>query len=110
MQRSDTQLIPLEAIEHRIHVVRGLKVMLDKDLAGLYQVPTKRLNEQVKSNVDRFPLDFMFQLSDEEALALRSHSATSNTGRAAGAIYHTHSQSMVRSCWPACLPAKLRWM
>ena len=81
MQYSDTQLIPLEAIEHRIHVVRGLKVMLDKDLAKLYQVPTKRLNEQVKRNIDRFPLDFMFQLSEKEALALRSHSATSKTGR-----------------------------
>jgi len=81
MQHSDAQLIPLEAIEHRIHVVRGLKVMLDKDLAELYQVPTKRLNEQVKRNIDRFPLDFMFQLSEEEAAALRSHSATSNTGR-----------------------------
>src|SRR6266481_258544 len=81
MQQSDTQLIPLEAIEHRIHVVRGLKVMLDKDLAKLYQVPTKRLNEQVKRNIDRFPLDFMFQLSEKEALALRSHSATSKTGR-----------------------------
>jgi len=52
MQQSDTQLIPLDAIEHRIHVVRGLKVMLDIDLAELYQVPTKRLNEQVKRNVD----------------------------------------------------------
>ena len=81
MQHSDAQLIPLEAIEHRIHVVRGLKVMLDKDLAELYQVPTKRLNEQVKRNIDRFPLDFMFQLSEEEAAALRSRSATSNTGR-----------------------------
>ena len=81
MQQSDTHLIPLEAIEHRIHVVRGLKVMLDKDLAELYQVPTKRLNEQVKRNGNRFPLDFMFQLSEEEAAALRSHSATSKTGR-----------------------------
>jgi hypothetical protein len=81
MQYSDTQLIPLEAIEHRIHVVRGLKVMLDKDLAELYQVPTKRLNEQVKRNIDRFPLDFMFQLSEKEAFALRSISATKKTGR-----------------------------
>jgi len=110
MQQSDTQLIPLEAIEHRIHVVRGLKVMLDKDLAELYQVPTKRLNEQVKRNVDRFPLDFMFQLSEEEAAALRSHSATSKTGRAVGAIYHTRSQSMAHSCWPAYLRAPSQWM
>ena len=80
MRHSDTQLIPLEAIEHRIHVVRGLKVMLDKDLAELYQVPTKRLNEQVKRNVDRFPLDFMFQLNEEEASILRSQNATSKPG------------------------------
>src|SRR6267143_272084 len=81
MQHSDIQLVPLEAIEHRIHVVRGLKVTLDRDLAELYEVRTKRLNEQVKRNIDRFPLDFMFQLSEEEAVDLRSHSATSNTGR-----------------------------
>jgi len=80
MRHSATQLIPLEAIEHRIHVVRGLKVMLDKDLAELYQVPTKRLNEQVKRNVDRFPLDFMFQLNEEEASILRSQNATSKPG------------------------------
>ena len=81
MQHSDTQLILLEAIEHRIHAVRGLKVMLDRDLAESYEVPTKRLNEQVKRNIDRRRLDFMFPLSEEEAVALRSHSGTSNTGR-----------------------------
>src|SRR5258708_1649100 len=80
MRHSDTQLIPLEAIERRIHVFRGSKVMLDKDLAELYQVPTKRLNEQVKRNVDRFPLDFMFQLNEEEASILRSQNATSKPG------------------------------
>jgi hypothetical protein len=48
MQHSDIQLVPLEAIEHRIHVVRGLKVMLDRDLAELYEVRTKRLNESEK--------------------------------------------------------------
>lgn len=55
--------------------------MLDEDLADLYGVETKRLVEQVKRNLDRFPGDFMFQLSKEEAAALRSQIATSNTGR-----------------------------
>ncbi len=53
-------------VEQRILVIRGLKVMIDADLAELYGVPTKRLNEQVKRNVERFPADFMFQLSAEE--------------------------------------------
>jgi hypothetical protein len=55
--------------------------MLDEDLADLYCVETKRLIEQVKRNLDRFPEDFMFQLDSEEAAALRSQTATSNTGR-----------------------------
>ena len=55
--------------------------MLDEDLADLYGVGTKRLVEQVKRNLDRFPEDFMFQLNKEEAAALRSQIATSNTGR-----------------------------
>jgi hypothetical protein len=53
-------------IEGRIQVVRGLRVMIDVDLAALYGVPTKRLNEQVKRNRDRFPADFLFQLTPEE--------------------------------------------
>src|SRR5258708_26869218 len=66
--QSVNRVFPLTlTIEHRIHVVRGSKVMLDKDLAELYQVPTKRLNEQVKRNVDRFPLDFLFQLATRQA-------------------------------------------
>jgi ORF6N domain len=55
--------------------------MLDSDLAELYQVPTKRLNEAVKRNFDRFPEDFMFQLTDQETDSLRSQFATSNVGR-----------------------------
>lgn len=55
--------------------------MLDEDLASLYGVETKRLIEQVKRNIDRFPDDFMFQLTTEEIAALRSQNATSNTGR-----------------------------
>jgi len=60
------ELIPAERIENSILVIRGEKVMLDADLAILYGVSTKRLNEQVKRNRDRFPVDFMFQLSENE--------------------------------------------
>lgn len=68
-------------IEKRIFVVRGRQVMLDEDLAELYGVATKRLVEQVKRNLERFPGDFMFQLSKDEAAALRSQIATSKGGR-----------------------------
>ena len=67
---------PLENIENLIHVIRGKQVMLDVDLARLYGVETKRLNEQVKRNLERFPEDFMFQLSKEEIDFLRSQIAT----------------------------------
>lgn len=77
------QLIPLEIIENRILVLRGHRVMLDRDLAELFGVPVKRLNEQVKRNADRFPDDFMFQLTLEEGksvLLSRSQIATLNRG------------------------------
>ena len=70
-----------KVIEKMIYVIRGQKVMLDKDLACLYGVETRRLNEQVKRNIDRFPTDFMFQLSKEEYDFLKSQIATSKTGR-----------------------------
>ena len=54
------------SIENRIFTIRGQRVMIDRDLAELYGVPTKRINESVKRNIDRFPIDFMFQLSDDE--------------------------------------------
>jgi len=57
------ELVLVEIIERKIYLIRGHKVMLDRDLAELYQVPTRRLNEQVKRNLTRFPADFMFQLS-----------------------------------------------
>jgi len=72
-------LIPSEQIERTIVVIRGHKVMLDSDLAELYGVPTKRLNEQVKRNLDRFPGDFMFQLTADEFQNLRSQNATSSS-------------------------------
>lgn len=73
--------LPHATIEHRIVVIRGHRVMLDDDLAALYGVATKRLNEQARRNADRFPADFMFRLSAAEAIALRSQIATSKTGR-----------------------------
>src|SRR5713226_6250821 len=82
-KKSERALIPLEVIEGKIFVLRGHRVMLDRDLAGLYGVPLKRLNEQVKRNQDRFPDDFMFQLTLEEGkavLALRSQFATLKRG------------------------------
>lgn len=75
------ELIAAPAIERRIFVIRDRQVMLDEDLADLYGVATKRLVEQVKRNLDRFPEDFMFQLTEDEATALRSQIATSKTGR-----------------------------
>jgi hypothetical protein len=84
-KKSDTRnIIPLEAIESRIFVLRGHRVMLDRDLAELYGVPLKRLNEQVKRNGERFPEDFMFTLTIGEAtllMASRSQIATLNRGQ-----------------------------
>ncbi|WP_303784072.1 ORF6N domain-containing protein [Azovibrio restrictus] len=70
-----------QSIACRIHLIRGQKVLLDSSLAELYGVPTKRFNERVKSNADRFPADFMFQPTEEEHSALRSQNATLKTGR-----------------------------
>lgn len=71
-------LIPAERIEQKIYLVRGQKVMLDYDLAELYQVKTKNLNKAVKRNVRRFPKDFRFQLNKEETEDLRFQFGTSN--------------------------------
>ena len=70
--------LTLERVEPLIHEIRGEKIILDSDLARLYGVTTKRLNEQVKRNQERFPDDFMFQLTARESAALRSQFATSS--------------------------------
>ncbi len=75
-----SNLVPIERIENKIYLIRGQKVMLDSDLAALYQVPTSRLNEQVKRNLDRFPGDFMFRLTEKEFYALMSQNAISKRG------------------------------
>ena len=69
-------LVPAERIEHAILVLRGQKVLLDSDLAALYGVPVKALNQAVKRNLARLPEDFMFQLTLEEARRSRSQSVT----------------------------------
>ena len=68
----------LSLIKNQIHTIRGKQVMLDSDLARLYGVETKRFNEQVQRNKNRFPDDFMFQLTDDEFRILRSQIATSS--------------------------------
>jgi len=75
------EIIPIVVIQQKIFLIRGHKVMLDMDLADLYGVSVKRLNEQVKRNLNRFPPDFMFQLNEEEHRSLRSHFATLKKGR-----------------------------
>jgi hypothetical protein len=79
---SELSLLSEETISNKIYFIRNQKVMLDSDLASLYGVETKRLNEQVKRNESRFPLDFMFQLTDIEFQNLKSQFATSSWGGA----------------------------
>src|SRR3989339_321916 len=73
--KKEASLVPLELVERKIYLIRGMKVMLDSDLAELYQVKTRTLNQAVKRNMERFPSDFMFQLNTKEISAvLRSRS------------------------------------
>jgi hypothetical protein len=71
-------LIPIDRITSKIYLIRNVKVMLDRDLAELYGVETKRLKEQVRRNIERFPEDFMFELTKDELGNWRSQFATSN--------------------------------
>ena len=81
MENNDrTLMLPDELIMNKIFLIHRQKVMLDSDLAELYGVETRRLNEQVKRNLDRFPDDFMFQLTDAEYQNLKSQFATSSWG------------------------------
>ena len=69
-------IIPVEHIESKILFIRGQRVMLDSDLAAIYGVPTRRLNEQVKRNIKKFPPDFVFSLTNQEVMSNRSQFAT----------------------------------
>jgi hypothetical protein len=76
---SDNSIIVTD-IQKRIYTLRGVQVMLDEELAELYDVPTKVLNQAVKRNIDRFPAEFMFQVSETELEILRSQFVTSSWG------------------------------
>jgi len=82
-----TLAIPAELIEQRIFFIRGHKVMLDSDLASLYDVPTGALNRAVRRNLERFPEDFCFQLTDKEIEALRFQSGISKKAGRGGRRY-----------------------
>jgi len=81
---SNIPTVALEAITQRIFVLRGQKILLDSDLASLYGVETRRLNEQVRRNRERFPQDFIFELTREEFASLKSQFATSSSGTGHG--------------------------
>jgi hypothetical protein len=80
-------MIPIEVIKGKIYLIRGQKVLLDSDLAMLYGIDTANLNKAVKRNLDRFPGDFMIQLTDEEAASLRFQIGISKTPGRGGRRY-----------------------
>jgi len=84
----------LAQIQTMIYEIRGQKIMLDRDLAVLYEVKVKRLNEAVKRNIERFPEDFMFQLTDDEWYHLRSQFATANDLRSQIVISNDEEESL----------------
>jgi hypothetical protein len=91
-EKNMNKVIPIEIIEKKIFLIRNQKVMLDTDLADLYGVSTKRLNEQVKRNIKRFPEeDFMFQLTNDEYDSLRSQFATLKTSRGSHRKYYPYA-------------------
>ena len=76
-----TNIVPIESVTEKIYLIRGVKVMLDKDLAALYGVENKVLKQAVRRNIDRFPFDFMFELSKKEYQSLRSQNVTLKRGQ-----------------------------
>ena len=77
---AETAALTPQALAGRILMIRGQRVLLDSDLAQLYEVETKRFNEQIRRNLSRFPADFMFTLTEAEFESLRSQNVTSNRG------------------------------
>lgn len=85
----------LQLIQNKIHVLRGQRIMLDADLAGLYEVETRTLKQAVKRNLDRFPSDFMFELTSKEMKNLRSQTVTSSWG-----VFAMHPSHLPSKAWP----------
>jgi hypothetical protein len=104
---SGKQLFPVERIEQAILLLRGQKVMLDKDLAELYGVTTSILNKAVSRNLDRFPKDFMLQLTRKEFADLKFHFGTSSWGGTRK--LPEHSASRAWQCFPVSCAAKGRY-
>ena len=99
-----TELMTVDNICNRVYIIRGQQVMLDYDLAEIYGYEVKKLNQQVKRNIERFPEDFMFRLSNSEIDSVRSQIVTSRkkdfllVRKADADIYHTHLQSKEFIC------------
>lgn len=98
-KQTQISVIPDEVVISKIYAIRNQKVMFDTDLAELYGVETRRLNEQVKRNIDRFPEDFMFQLTQDEFDNLKSQIATSSWGgrRTLPYVFTEHGVLMLSS-------------
>lgn len=94
-----TPIVPDELVMNKIYFIRGYKVMLDSDLAELYEVETRALNQAVSRNEERFPLDFMFELSEKEWENLKSQSVTSSWGgrRKLPSVFTEHGVLMLSS-------------
>ena len=91
----DTSIIPSDRIESKIYLIRGKKVMLDRDLAELYDVKAIALRQQVKRNIDRFPDDFMFQLTANEATVLVSQNVIPSRRSLGGALPYAFTEQGV---------------
>ena len=106
------EIIPLDRIQSRILVFRSQRVLLDEDLAGIYGVPTKALNQAAKRNKDRFPADFRFQLNHEEVAILRSQFVTSSSGhgghRDQPFVFTEHGALMAATVLSSSPPRRVR--
>lgn len=89
------ELVPQEVVENKIFMMRGLKVMLDKDLALLYEIDPRALRQQVKRNRDRFPADFMFQLNAEEVRYVVSQNVTPSKSHFGGYLPYAFTEQGV---------------
>ncbi len=98
--------VPVERIERSIHLIRGQKVLLDRDLADLYGLETRVLNQAVSRNIDRFPSDFMFALTREEIMRI-SQTVISSKIKYAKRVYMP-LQSKVWPCCPVCCELSVR--
>jgi len=92
MSKGSLPAVPDEVMISKIHLLRGMKVMLDKDLAVLYDVKPTRLREQVKRNQNRFPSNFMFQLTEEEVVVMVSQNAIPSRQQLGGALPYAFTE------------------